>query len=145
MCYSHLYLYPTDIVISLKQSEYLVANEDSSLLVVITMSNVTSQDVIVQVTVSDGSASGKTHIRKIHVNYKINCVDAAGRNYIISPAIFNITIPAGSLSSSFSIDIVNDPSPKEYATFNIAVRLLPSNLSLSIDNSSSVVIIHNEG
>ena len=46
-------------MISLEQSEYLVANENSSLSVVTTMSNVTSQDVIVQVTVSDGSASGK--------------------------------------------------------------------------------------
>ena len=80
-----------------------------------------------------------------YIRYVVYVIDVAGRNYIISPAIFNITIPVGSLKSSFSIDIVEDPSPKEYATFNIAVRLLPSNLSLSIDNSSSVVIIHNEG
>ena len=46
-------------MISLEQSEYLVANEDSSLSVVITMSNLASEDVIVQVTVSDGSASGR--------------------------------------------------------------------------------------
>ena len=64
-----IYLYPTGIVISLEQSEYLVANEDCSLSVVITMSNLASQDVIVEVTVSDGSASGKytyVYVHKLH-------------------------------------------------------------------------------
>ena len=52
------YVY-TDIVVSLEQSEYLVANENSSLSVTITMSDVTFQDVVVEVTVTDVTATGK--------------------------------------------------------------------------------------
>ena len=47
------------VVISLEQSEYLVTNEDDVLLVNITMSDVKSQDIIVQVTITDETATGK--------------------------------------------------------------------------------------
>ena len=53
------HLFSTDIVISLEQSQYSVPNENSSLSVVITMSNVASQDVVVEVSVIDGTAIGK--------------------------------------------------------------------------------------
>ena len=49
------------MVISLEQSENLVLNENGSLSVAITMSNVTSQDVTVEVTVTDGTATGRLH------------------------------------------------------------------------------------
>ena len=60
--------------------------------------------------------------------------------------VFNVTISAGSTSSLFSIDIINDMIQEDNETFNIAIRLLPSCLSLSLGNSSStVMIIDNEG
>ena len=43
---------------SLEQSEYLVNSEDGRLSVTITISKVQSQDVIVEVTVTDGNATG---------------------------------------------------------------------------------------
>ena len=49
----------TDIVISLEQSEYLVTDENDALSVTIVMSDITSQDVIVEVTITDGTATGK--------------------------------------------------------------------------------------
>ena len=49
------------MVISLERSEYLVLNENGSLSVAITTSDVTSQDVIVEVTVTDGTATGRLH------------------------------------------------------------------------------------
>ena len=49
-----------DTVISLEQ-EYLVLNENGSLSVTITTSDVTSQDVIVEVTITDGTATGRLH------------------------------------------------------------------------------------
>ena len=56
MCvYVHI---STLVVISLKQSEYLV-REDDTLSVTITMSDVSSQDVIVEVTVTDITTIGK--------------------------------------------------------------------------------------
>ena len=49
------------VVISLEQSKYLVLNESGPLTVTIMMSNVTSQDVIVEVTITDGTATGRLH------------------------------------------------------------------------------------
>ena len=66
----------------------------------------------------------------------------AGVDYAMSSAlVFNVTISAGSTSSSFSIDIINDMIQEDNETFNIAIRLLPSYLSLSLGTSSSTVMI----
>ena len=66
----------------------------------------------------------------------------AGVDYAMSSAlVFNVTISAGSTSSSFSIDIFNDMIQEDNETFNIAIRLLPSCLSLSLGTSSSTVTI----
>ena len=43
---------------SLNQSEYSVAEDNTSLTVTVTMSSRASEDVMVEVTVSDGSANG---------------------------------------------------------------------------------------
>ena len=63
-----------------------------------------------------------------------------------SPLMFNVTISGGSLSQSFDVDIINDMIQEANETFNIAIRLLPSCLSLSLGTSSSTVtIIDNDG
>ena len=70
----------------------------------------------------------------------IHCL--AGVDYAMSSAlVFNVTISAGSTSSSFSIDIINDMIQEDNETFNIAIRLLPSCLTLSLGISSSTVMI----
>ena len=43
---------------SLSQSQYSVAENDTSLTVNITLNSTTSEDIIVEVTVSNGSANG---------------------------------------------------------------------------------------
>ena len=43
---------------SLSQSQYSVAESDTSLSVIIMLSSRTSEDVMVEVTLSDGSANG---------------------------------------------------------------------------------------
>ena len=55
--------------------------------------------------------------------------------------VFTVTISAGSRSSSFDVDIINDMIQEDNETFNIAIRLLPSCLSLSLGTSSSIVTI----
>ena len=66
----------------------------------------------------------------------------AGVDYAMSTAlVFNVTISAGSTSSSFSIDIINDMIQEDNETFNITIRLLPNCLSLSLRTSSSTVMI----
>ena len=71
----------------------------------------------------------------------------AGVDYAMSTAlVFNVTISAGSTSSSFNVDIIDDMIQEDNETFHIAIRLLPSCLSLSLGNSSStVMIIDDEG
>ena len=44
--------------VSLNQSQYSVVESDNSLTGSITLSSRTSEDVIVEVTISDGSANG---------------------------------------------------------------------------------------
>ena len=52
--------------------------------------------------------------------------------------MFNVTISAGSSSQSFDVDIIDDMIQEDNETFNIAIRLLPSCLSLSLGTSSSL-------
>ena len=60
--------------------------------------------------------------------------------------VSNVTITAGSLTLSLDVDIINDMIQEDNETFNIAIRLLPSCLPLSLGTSSSTVtIIDNDG
>ena len=45
--------------VSLSHSQYSVAESDTSLTMSITMTNATPKDVMVEITISDGSANGK--------------------------------------------------------------------------------------
>ena len=47
-------------MVSLEQPEYIVTNEDGPLSVTITMNDVVSQDVVVEVTITDGTATGES-------------------------------------------------------------------------------------
>ena len=51
-------MYKTGAVLSLEQSEYIITDENSTLSVVVTMNEVTSQDVIVEVTITDETTTG---------------------------------------------------------------------------------------
>ena len=52
------YYWPIGATVSLSQSQYSVAESDNSLSVIIMLSNRASEDVMVEVTLSDGSANG---------------------------------------------------------------------------------------
>ena len=71
----------------------------------------------------------------------------AGVDYVMSSVlVFNVTISAGSTSSSFDVDFIDDRIQEDNETFSIAIRTLPSCLSLSLGTSSSTVtIIDNDG
>ena len=62
-------------------------------------------------------------------------------DYNVTASVFNVTISAGATSSSFNIDIIDDVIHEDNETFNIAIRLLPSCLLLSLGISSSTVMI----
>jgi len=65
----------------------------------------------------------------------------AGIDYNLTAFMFNQTISAGVLSSSFDVNVIGDVIYEDIETFNIAIRLLPSCLSLSLGISSSTVMI----
>ena len=67
-------------------------------------------------------------------------------DYNVTASVFNVTISAGVISSSFNINIIDDVIREDNETFNITIRLLPSCLSLSLNISSSTVnIIDDDG
>ena len=62
-------------------------------------------------------------------------------DYNVTASLFNVTISAGATSTSFDIDITDDVIHEDNETFNVAIRLLPSNLSVSLCVSSSIIRI----
>ena len=65
----------------------------------------------------------------------------AGMDYNITAPVFNVTISAGATSTSFDIKIIDDVIREDNETFTVAIRLMQSCLSLSLDISSSIVRI----
>ena len=62
-------------------------------------------------------------------------------DYNVTASLFNVTISAGATSTSFDIHITDDVIHKDNETFNVAIRLLPSSLSVSLCVSSSIIRI----
>ena len=69
------------------------------------------------------------------------CFYIAGTDYNATNSVCNVTISAGTTSTSFDIDITNDTIYEDIETFTIAIRILPSNLLLSLCIESSIVRI----
>ena len=68
----------------------------------------------------------------------------AGVDYtVFNDQVFNVTIPAGSTSSSFDVGIINEMThvDEDNGMFTITIKLLPSSLPLSLGISSSTVIL----
>ena len=77
--------------------------------------------------------------------YVFKCIFTAGMDYNVTASVFNVTISAGAISSSFNVDIIDDVIHEENETFNITITLL-SCCSFIYDISSSVVnIVDNDG
>ena len=67
-------------------------------------------------------------------------------DYNVTASVFNVTISAGTISSSFNIDIINDETLEDNETFNIAIKLIPTTLQLTLCiSSTTVTIIDHDG
>ena len=53
---------PVGITLSLNQPQYLVVENDTSLIVTLTLNRIACEDAVVEVTISDGSAYGMYRI-----------------------------------------------------------------------------------
>ena len=57
-----------------------------------------------------------------------------------------LIIPAGSTSSLYSVDIINDMIHEDDETFDITITLMATCLSISVDrNVATVTILDDEG
>ena len=59
----------------------------------------------------------------------------------VTASVFNVTIAAGATSTSFDIDIIDDVIHEDNETFNVAIRLLPSNFLASLCVSTCIIRI----
>ena len=130
--------------VSINQSQYLVMENAGTLSGSIMMDKVASENVTVQVAFGNGSAKGNIWCNSHNDN---DLWYTAREDYANSTSqVFNVTISAGSTSSLFSIDIVNDMIQESNETFNITIKLFTSCLSISLGNSSArVTIIDDDG
>ena len=61
-------------------------------------------------------------------------------------SVFNVTISAGTISSSFDVEIINDVTHESNETIVVSMSLMSSALLLSVNVSSSTIrIIDNDG
>ena len=65
----------------------------------------------------------------------------AGIDYNVTTQVFNLTIIAGRTAAPINVDIINDVIHEDHETFSIAITLLPSCLSLSLEYSQSTIRI----
>ena len=140
--YIKLYNKYVDGVLSLEHSNYTVDDRIDVLSVTILLSSVASKDVIVVVTITDGTATGIINNVYVHTSNSYICIShPAGIDYNVTASVFNVTISAGAASSSFNIDIIDDVIHESHESFDIAIRMLPNCLSLSLGISFSTVTI----
>ena len=138
------YTWHVGATVSLNKSQYSVQESDN-FSGNITLSRAAVKNVIVEVTITSGSAYGNVE-QLLPIKLMIFVLYIAGTDYTSTALKFNITIFAGSKSSSFSVDIIDDMIQEGNETFNITIRLLPSCLLLSLGTlSSTVMIIDNDG
>ena len=80
------------------------------------------------------------------INYVCIIFLTAGMDYNVTASVFNVTISAGTISSSFNIDILDDVIHEDNETLNIAIKLVPTTLQLTLCiSSSTVTIIDHDG
>jgi len=99
--------------------------------VCVTLSRVTSQDVTLLVTITDGTPTGNIVNHMIILMY-LSFTDR--EDYIVTQQL--LLIQAGSTSSCYSIDIINDMIHEDDETFDLTITLLPTCLSVTVDGDS---------
>ena len=112
----------------------------------------TSEDVIVEVTITNGSAKGiyVSDLLIVDLQDYLFYYFTAGIDYDISPPMKNnnVTITAGMTSSSFSVDIIDNMLQDGDKMFTITIRPLSTCLTLPVivdSDTTMVTISDNEG
>ena len=133
---------------SFNQSQYSIEENITPLSVGLMLNRRTSEDVIVEVTITDGSAKGRWFINGWCKVDKINYF-TAGIDYDISSLLNNnVTITAGMTSSSFDVDIIDNDIQDGDKMFTIKIRPLITcfTLPVTVDSDTAMVTISdNEG
>ncbi|XP_065917576.1 extracellular matrix protein 3-like [Dysidea avara] len=116
------------VMLSFDQSQYSIEENMTPLSVGLILNRTTSEDVIVEVSVNDGSA-------KAGIDY-----DRSG-----APLVFNVTISSGMTSSSFDVNITDNMMQDGDKMFSITITLMSTCLPITIkSDTTSVTIIDDE-
>ena len=75
------------------------------------------------------------------VCYECTFAFTAGLDYSIATPVFSLTISAGTKAAFIDVNIIDDTIHEDQETFNIAITLLPSCLSLSLGFSQTTIKI----
>ena len=120
-----------------------------SILINVSLNATTSEDVVLNFTISDISTTGD--MQKLTVILITLNILTAGSDYsqteISVPSMSSLTIGRGELSGSLSIEIIDDAVKEQNETFLITVLILDSCLPLVFDENDTfaITIIDNEG
>ena len=132
-------------MLSFNQLNYTIKENITPLSVGLILNKRTSEDVIVEVTIT---AKGRWLINCWCKVDKINYF-TAGIDYDISSLLNNnVTITAGMTSSSFDVDIIDNDIQDGDKMFTITIRPLSTCFTLPVtvnSNTSVVTISDNEG
>ncbi|XP_065918207.1 adhesion G-protein coupled receptor V1-like isoform X2 [Dysidea avara] len=117
------------VMLSFDQPQYSIEENITPLSVGLILNRTTSEDVIVEVSVNDGSA-------KAGIDY-----DRSG-----APLVFNVTFSSGmTSSSSFDVDVIDNMVQDLHKMFFITIRLIPTCLPITVkSNTSNVTITDDE-
>ena len=140
------YYWPTGVMLSFDQPQYYVDENMTPLSVGLLLNRTTSEDVIVEVSVNDGSAKGSSY------NFWCCKVErystTAGIHYNRSgdALVFNVTISSGKTLSLFDVNIIDNMIQDGNKMFSITIRLISTCLPITIkSDTTSVTIKDDEG
>ena len=115
------------------QSTYSVYENAGPVQPVVLISEPLSIDITVQIITIDGSATGEYYsiLVPIDIVHEYHVIYTGGLDYVPGP--YPVSIPAGNMSASFNISIIDDDIPENVETFVIAINSssLPNGVTIA--------------
>ena len=125
------------------ESIYTVNETGRHVQPVLVLSNPSSTDVTVEVTLGKGTATGKLTNSNIIVIVGV-CITGGGVDYDSGP--FDIRFPAGETLAIFNVSINDDDIVEGNENFNISIDpfLLPNGVSVGDPSQTTVIIVDDD-
>ena len=130
--------------VNFSHSAYSVNEDSGSVQPVLVLSNPSSTDITVEVFDTNITALGKCSCIFDEL-LKVYCVTGGGVDYASGP--YTVIIPAGQISVSFDVPIVDDKILDGNKNFNLTINAssLPSRVTVTNPHQATVTIVDNDG